>query len=133
MNELLSRMINVALDDHIGVIIQAMKTPFSAPMSDCNSRMVLINSIWHQPRELPFQLAHEIGHIENGDVGILKYSPYEGRMEMAANLYGLGLLVPAYFEEVDQENANVDVFMDALALPSFLHDAAEQKILEYYK
>ncbi|KRL86393.1 hypothetical protein FC50_GL000912 [Lacticaseibacillus pantheris DSM 15945 = JCM 12539 = NBRC 106106] len=54
-------------------------------------------------------------------------------MEMAANMYGLSLLVPAYFQDVDQENANVDVFMNALALPSCLRDAAEQKILEYYK
>lgn len=133
MNEMFRRMINVALDDHIGVKLEPMKTPFSVPMSDCDTRMVLLNSIWFRPKELPFQLAHEIGHIENGDVGVLRYSPYEGRMEMAANMYGLGLLVPAYFQDVDQENANVDVFMDALALPSCLRDAAEQKIVEYYK
>lgn len=59
------------------------------------SQRIIINTDWANQDEIPFIIAHEIGHIMNGDTGIRYYDSgtINSKSEYHANIYGIKLLL----------------------------------------
>lgn len=133
MNDILTQVLNFAFNHGIGIELVPLK-PWTAPKSDSDSRVIILNSNWHQPRELAFQAAHEIGHLLNGDQGVLYYATEPARQaaEGAANRTALSIIVPMYFAGKDPDEANVHEFMENMAIPCWLEDDAKDAIQTYF-
>lgn len=132
MDDLLTKLLNYGMENGIGFNIEPLK-PETPPLVDTERRVMVLNSNWRNQKELSMQVAHEIGHVMNGDVGTLHYSPCsDSSAEAGANRYAIKLLVPMYFDDIDQEDANEDRFMKDLAIPTWLKDEAHKEILEFY-
>ena len=106
---------------------------YTPPAASTKYNCIVMNSNWHNPNELVFQLAHEIAHIQNGDNCIAfyhaSYSSKE-RMEREANLGSIKLLLPI-FKDMGYEN-NPVTFMKAFNIPGYLLDNVI-KIMKNYK
>ena len=56
----------VMFDYKIGVEFSNRLPPFAPPLSyNRVGRLIIMNSRWPYPTEIPFQLAHEIAHVSN--------------------------------------------------------------------
>lgn len=133
MNTFLAAVLNKAAKHHVGVEIVPL-SPDQAPVVDTKRRLIILNRYWPKQNELAFQAAHELGHVLNGDVGHFSYSAgcTDGKVEGDANRTALSIVVPIYFSDIDQADANVEQFMDDLAIPDWLHDASSAAITKYY-
>lgn len=132
MDDLLTKLLNYSMENRIGFNIEPL-SPETPPLVDTGRRVMILNSNWRNQKELSMQVAHEIGHVINGDVGTLHYSPCsDSSAEAGANRYAIKLLVFMYFENIDQEDANEEQFMDELAIPAWLKDEAHKEILKFY-
>lgn len=133
MTDFLARVLNFALAEDIGFDLMPLRHPDTPPLVDTENRHIVLNSSWRDQNELPFQAAHEIAHIENGDIGIQHYSPCSDvRTESAANRRALEIVVPLYFSDLEFEEANGDKFVTDLRIPAWLWDEAHSKIVNYY-
>lgn len=133
LDHFLTAVLNRALDYHVGFEIVPL-SPEQSPVVDTRRRYIILNSNWPKPKELAFQAAHELGHILDGDVGHFAYSNgcADTKVEGNANRTALSIVVPIYFDEIEQADANVEQFMDELAIPSWLHDASQTAISDFY-
>lgn len=133
MGDLYIQLINFALAHNIGVRQVPLK-PTQKPLSDSEGRYVVLNYNWPNKREITFQLAHEIGHILDGDEGVYYYATDRSAQicEGDANRTALHILVPIYFEEIKPEDANLHRFMSDLQIPSWLEHEAASIISDYY-
>lgn len=106
---------------------------YTPPAASTKYNCIVMNSNWHDKKEIPFQLAHEISHILNHDNCIAfyhaSYSSKE-RMEREANLGAIQLLLPI-FRDMGYEN-NPVTFMKAFNIPGYLLDNVI-KIMKKYK
>ena len=133
MDSIYTQMINFALKNGIDLRGLPFK-PYTKPKVDTISRVLIYNTTWHNQREIPFQIAHEIGHILNGDDGVYYYSTDRSAQicEGDANRTALHIIVPMYFDGVEPENANLHCFMEDLQIPIWLEHEAHDIIAEYY-
>lgn len=95
MNDLITHLINYAFDHGIGVVM-THRLPAHFPSSaSAGERKILVNLNWREPTEIPFIIAHEIGHLVNGDNGVRYYSSatIRSKSEAAANSFAIGLLM----------------------------------------
>lgn len=110
--------------------------PYTPPGSDTEYRSVAMNIDWHNQDEIPFQLAHELSHIINGDEGDVFYyhACFTGKesVEYKANVGAVKLLVPFYCQEIDEECVNKYDFVQAFDVPTYLTGAVSEQIQEYY-
>ncbi|ARQ94309.1 hypothetical protein A6F60_11635 [Levilactobacillus brevis] len=70
-------------------------------------------------------MAHELGHVVNGDEGTLYYSSFsnKSKYERAANMTGLDILIPIYVDVTGYTFNNVSPFMEQFGIPSYLLNA----------
>lgn len=63
-DRLMRYLMNYAFDHHIGIEF-TYKLPPYAPSVSYNDpgKLIIMNANWLYPTQLPFQLAHEIGHV----------------------------------------------------------------------
>lgn len=106
MDELMTWLSNYGFDQQIGFIFTHNLAPDTPSQSDGTNRLVVLNMEWFPHYELPFALAHEIGHILNGDQGINKYcaETVGTKKEYQANLTGIRLLL----KYCDLHDINID-------------------------
>lgn len=123
---------NFAMDNKIIVQVEDSLSPLTPSVSDSATRRVMINANWHIRAQLPFHLAHEISHVLNGDSNVLYFTPSKDGIEGQANRDAVALLVPLYFAETDQEDANVQRFVDAFHIPESMYEWALESINQYY-
>lgn len=120
----------------IDVIWTDELSPYTPPTCSFITRRVLMNNRWHNPANIPFQFAHEISHISNGDLEDLCFynSTFTGKssVEYKANVGAVKLLVPFYCEDVDSESVNVCDFENNYCIPSYLDNVVKEQINEYY-
>ena len=86
---------------------------------------MIINLNWHNHNEIPFSLAHEIGHVVNGDVGRLYYAPgsFGQRFERQANLTALQIILPIYIDANEgMVPNNYQTVMEQLQIPQVLEN-----------
>lgn len=95
MNDLITSIVNYAFDRGIGVVMtHQLPAQFPSSASD-EERKILVNLNWRKQTEIPFIIAHEIGHLVNGDSGVNYYSSatIRSKSEAAANSFAIGLLM----------------------------------------
>ncbi|MCX2455670.1 ImmA/IrrE family metallo-endopeptidase [Lacticaseibacillus nasuensis] len=133
MNTYLWKLLNWATDHDIAWEVQDSLSPYTPCTSNPSNRRMVINSRYHDPLQLPFQAAHECGHIINGDSGTLYlYTPSKTALEGAASRTGIKILVPLFFDGVDDTDANSQRFVEAFHIPSSMVDWVQDEIVDYY-
>jgi Zn-dependent peptidase ImmA (M78 family) len=127
-----TKLRNYALDHHIGCEFTSAPSPTAPSEAYPERRFMIINTNWWDQQQVPFTIAHEIGHIVNGDAGVLYFTPTKTRFESAADRFAIRLLVPMYHDGIDAEFANPHRFIEALHIPDCLETYSAQVIAEYY-
>jgi Zn-dependent peptidase ImmA (M78 family) len=134
MNDILDDLFQYI--DSLGIKARLMYlNPFTPSACNPHTKRIAVNMNWYNRAELPFQVAHEIGHILNeDDACILYYSTdvSKSKIEHAANSKALDILIPRYFRDCDYENANVANFMNELAVPTRMEEEAKKKTADYF-
>lgn len=109
MDNLMTFLRDYAFSNQIGYQFDSIRKPDQAPKSDFSLRVVFMNNNWKNPNEIPFQFAHEISHILNGDSGSNNFcaSSIYIKEEYAANKRATEILLEycdlnnlAYFDSV---------------------------------
>jgi len=135
MENILTDLMNYALfRQHISVIMSS-EASFGAPsVAFPDTRTIIINTNIENKRQLPLQMAHEIGHVVNGDVRHqpLYFSPsgIDYPTELAANRFAVDMLIPYYLDDRDKEHVNVNEFMNIFVIPSHLEKMVRKELLE---
>ena len=118
-DKLMQYLMNYAMFDcHIGVEF-THKLPFYAPSVRYNKpcKLIIMNSNWPHPMQVPFQLAHEIYHVLNEEKSYFnlndrtKYSD-----EAQANISAIKLL-QRYCIENEFHFSNIFQFARSFAIP----------------
>lgn len=133
-NELYSFLKNYAEEQHIRMFFEYERVdPDQPSFSYGKRRFVSINEHWQFPQEIPFQLAHEISHILNGDKGMNLFATYavSSAEEAAANDRAFKLIFK-FCDLHDLYYSSVTQFMDYFGIPCYLEEAAERAFREYY-
>ncbi|WP_404411660.1 ImmA/IrrE family metallo-endopeptidase [Lactiplantibacillus xiangfangensis] len=126
----MERLLQHAYDHDIGYTLTRKLDSRTPSFAQCEKRRMFINMNWYNHDEIPFSIAHEMGHIENGDVGELYYSPgsFKSKYERAANLKALEMIFPIY---VDANQGmiphNYQTVMDQLQIPQCLENDVRAK------
>lgn len=91
MDSVIKWLMNYCLDHGIGVVYKHLRS--DAPsVSYQNPDLIIFNDNYHKENVKPFMLAHEIGHVENGNPGCDKLINGEGKEENIADTFALDLL-----------------------------------------
>lgn len=120
--------------DELGVEIGWLNlNEYTPPAASYKYMKIAMNRNWHKPKEIPFQLAHEISHIKNHDNCTLafyhaSYSSQE-RIEREANVGAIKLLLPI-FNDMGYENNPVK-FMQVFHVPNYLFDNVTKIMKEF--
>ena len=135
MEDALDYLTDYASKHHIR-IMWASLSPITPPGSNFEYRSVVMNSNWHNPKELIFQLAHEISHVIHGDKGDVYYyhACFTGKesVEYKANVGAVKLLIPFYCQDTDIQCVNSANFMEAFHVPHYLSSVVSEEIKKYY-
>lgn len=73
MDDVINYLLNFAMKNKIGFVWTSLLASYTSSAADCKNRKIVINGNWHNKKELPFIIAHEISHILNKDMGILYF------------------------------------------------------------
>lgn len=132
-NDLIRWLINWAFDHDIGVTITS-DLPADFPSSaSSRQRKILFNTNWQNKNELPFILAHEIGHLLDHDEGINYYSSatIHNKTEYQANCTAIDLLLQ-YCQRNDMDVDNPISFCECFGVPIELEYVVVLKISSKY-
>lgn len=134
MDDILTQVLNYGFDRGIGIYMLQLK-PWTKPQANSEANAIVLNTNWHNKKELAFQAAHEIAHLLDGDRGVLYYAtkPAKTAAEGEANRTALKIVVPMYFADTDPEDANLHAFMSDLAIPCWLEDEARLTIHKHFE
>ena len=136
MNDAIWYLLKIANNYHIDVQWAGVLSEYTPPACRIDTRIVCMNMNWHRQAELPFQLAHELSHIINGDPGDVCFynATFTGKqsVEYRANVGAVKLLVPFYCQETNRENINLYDFEHAYQIPGYLSGVVREQVKEYY-
>lgn len=136
MDDAIWYLLKIATKHHIDVQWAGVLSSYTPPACRYDTRIVCMNLNWHRKRELPFQLAHELSHIINGDPGDACFydSSFTSKssIEYKANVGAVKLLVPFYCQETHRENINICNFQHTYDIPNYLGNVVREQIREYY-
>lgn len=125
MNIYIKRLMQYAFDNGISCVLTDKMNEYTPSSAKPDNKIILINLNWHNPEEVIFQMAHEIGHVINKDEGILYYSSFSNKSsyERSANIKALEILIPMYIEIIgDYTSDSVSPFMETFCIPSRLEN-----------
>ena len=135
MNDAIWYLLKIANNYHIDVQWAGVLSEYTPPACRIDTRIVCMNMNWHRQAELPFQLAHELSHIINGDPGDVCFynATFTGKqsIEYRANVGAVKLLVPFYCQETNRENINLCNFEHAYQIPGYLSGVVREQVKEY--
>lgn len=132
-SDMLREVLNYGFDRGVGAELTYKLKPYTPSVSNPETRWIAVNMNWHRPKQLPYQAAHEIMHVLHQDPACLYfYSASKNSIEGEANIGGIHILVPLYFADIDQEDANLNQFMEAFDIPAPMEDVAKETIAEFY-
>lgn len=119
MDDLMTFLRDYAFANQIGYQFDNIREPDQAPKSNTALRVVFMNNNWKNPEEIPFQFAHEISHILNGDKGSNNFSANSvySKEEYKANKRATKILLE-YCDLNGLTFYNSTEFMDAFGIPS---------------
>lgn len=118
MDDLITWLLNFAWNRGIGYTLTRELSPTTPSCALPQSNQIIINLNWHKEKELPFQIAHEIGHCLNHDVGACYYtSSSKSKVEHQANLAALRILL-YYCDLNDIDYCNYVSFSNRFGIPT---------------
>lgn len=134
MNGLIKYLWNVAFDNGISIVWTDQLAPDKPSCAMPNQNTIIVNNRWHNQDEIPFQLAHEIGHMLNGDEGALYYcSPASHtKVECGANDKAIDLILD-YCAINEKSTDNYADFMHYYGIPSSLEENVKRRYAIYFK
>ncbi|WP_125764494.1 ImmA/IrrE family metallo-endopeptidase [Companilactobacillus hulinensis] len=134
INDVTTYLMNLAYDNKTTVIIEDKFSEYTPAAVNTNTKIIVLNSKWYRPNQIPFQLAHELGHILNNDgaKACLYFSPSKFGIEGHANKTAIHLLVPLFFGDTEYMHANTVRFMDAFGIPPYMESVVTSEIKDYY-
>jgi Zn-dependent peptidase ImmA (M78 family) len=93
MTDLVNYLLNFAFDHDISVEMVPLPKDF-VPRTVPDRRLIILNSTLSDRPIYPFMIGHEIGHIMNGDTGVLYFQCATARYstEHEADLYSLKMI-----------------------------------------
>lgn len=126
MNDIISDLFSLALKEGIEVETTDKLSPQTPAACDTETRRIVINTNYYNQNQLPLQIAHEIGHIINGDHSkeVLYFTPTKNKIEVDANTTAINLLVPYYLNDRPDDYVSVDEFMEMFVIPEHLRYVA---------
>ncbi|MCZ2733612.1 ImmA/IrrE family metallo-endopeptidase [Lacticaseibacillus rhamnosus] len=131
--DIFKQIVDYGRSHDIGFELSDNLDPYTPSASNPETRWVAINMNWHDQKQLPFHAAHEIEHIIHQDPKELYFfSNAKTRIEAEANRDAVGLLVPLYFDDIDEEDANLEKFMSAFNIPASMSGIALKAIEKFY-
>lgn len=95
-----------------------------------STKTIIVNLNWYKKEEIPFMVAHEIGHYINGDSGVSYYedpiAPIKDiGQEHQANLYSLNLLYNYALDHGNTFDEPIE-FMHQYGIPMEMLDDTKQ-------
>ncbi|WP_334341211.1 ImmA/IrrE family metallo-endopeptidase [Companilactobacillus sp. HBUAS56275] len=118
MSDVTTYLLNYALDHHIGFeFLNGLDSDWpSVAIPERN--MMFINTNWYKQEEVPMIIAHEIGHMIDGDSCYLYDQSTISRLksENSANLIAINLLMK-YCSDNDIEFNNSMTFLTQFNIP----------------
>lgn len=130
MNEMMTYLLNLALDNHIGFELLPKAKPDWPSFAMAKKRKIFININWYNKQEIPFQIAHEISHLLNNDQGIQYYSSpnNKSKLEGKANATAVDIFIEYYRSHISDEWINPVKFMELFGIPQRLEYTVTNKI-----
>ncbi|GAY74310.1 ImmA/IrrE family metallo-endopeptidase [Lentilactobacillus kosonis] len=130
MDDLITYLCNYAYDHKIGFILNRQKlSSDEVPISSYALNLIIVNMNWNPETEIPFQFAHEISHILNGDKGDKGFPAAIIKEEYAANKRAIDILMK-YAELNEIPTNNVVKFMNIFGIPYKLEDLVRNELLK---
>ena len=130
MNDLIDWLCEFSFNNNVGFELKSMdKDMVSFAIPDIN--MVFININYHNQNEIPFQFAHEIGHVLDHDTGLNNFSApseYIGE-EYQANLQAIHIIMK-FCEDNNIKIDNYINFMNCFSIPKSLINVVELAFLQ---
>lgn len=107
--------------------------PQTAPCSYPATKRIALNANWENQREIPFQLAHEMGHIfcQHNNCAALYHSCYKQVMELEADTTAVQLILPIYDQLLPTEQMNATDFIAYFGIPEYLKSMIQQEFKIY--
>ena len=129
MDDAINYLLNFAMNHNIGFVWTDLLEPDTSSAADCKERKIVINGNWHNKKELPFVIAHEIAHVLNKDMGVLYFtsSNSKSQIESNANAGAIKILVD-YCDNLGLEHYNVVKFMQVFGIPANLEYMVMDKL-----
>ena len=118
MSDVTTYLLNYALDHHIGFeLLNGIDSDWPS-LAIPERNMMFINTNWYKQEELPMVVAHEIGHMIDGDSCYLYDQSTISRLksENRANLIAINLLMK-YCSDNDIEFNNSMTFLTQFNIP----------------
>ncbi|MQS52135.1 ImmA/IrrE family metallo-endopeptidase [Companilactobacillus mishanensis] len=130
MNNVINYLLNYAFDDSIGFISMPNADKHWLPVAVPERNLIFINMNWKNQNEIPLQIAHEIGHLQNGETCHLynETSTATLKAEREADKYAVGLLLK-YCKQEDIEFDDPSIFMQQFAIPQELEGLVKHGVL----
>lgn len=136
MEEAVWYLLKIASQHHIDVQWSGVLSKYTPPACRYDTRIVCMNMNWHRHTEIPFQLAHELSHIINGDPGDACFydASFTGKssVEYKANVGAVRLIIPYYCGETEKEIINANDFEEVYDIPKYLDNVVREQIAKYY-
>ncbi|WP_367365893.1 ImmA/IrrE family metallo-endopeptidase [Pediococcus parvulus] len=135
-DELINLTLNYAFDHGVKSQQVTNFTPYMPSFTDTKTETIMINMNWHDPEQLPFQIAHETSHVLNGDKSnqplYFPTATSKSKIEVAASSRAISILIPYYCKERTEEYADPLQFLNIFKIPGHLYEIVETKMHEYY-
>lgn len=133
MDDILTDLLIYALkDQHIRVAMSPEFTLDAPSAVKTESKIIILNTNLSNKDQLPLQLAHEIGHVVNGDMAVKPLhfgdQTIDYSMELRANRFAVRKLIPYYMSDRDREHVNVHEFMNIFVIPSHLEKMVTEEL-----
>ena len=121
MENLISYLVNYGFDRGISTTLTEELPPYFPSSASSKFQKVLINMNWHNQWEVPFSLAHELGHLVNHDHGINYYrsETVHTKTEYQANCTAIDILLQ-YCHDNDIIVTNPITFCEKFGVPANL-------------
>ncbi|MCH4165121.1 MAG: ImmA/IrrE family metallo-endopeptidase [Lentilactobacillus diolivorans] len=134
MDDVITYLLNLAFENKIAYELTTELNPYTPSLADSKSRKVIINLNWHNKKELPFQIAHEISHLLNGDAGVSYYSSFsnKSKYECGANVTAIDLLLKYYEDNFIFAEINPVRFMEDFGIPANLEYQVTDRVAETF-
>lgn len=117
-------LFSFAFNHGVSTIASYQLSPDTPSFSVPDKRKMVINMNIRNKKELPFQIAHELGHIFNHDHGKEFYylKNVDTPVEVDASKTAICLLASYYFDELPTSTWNIDKFFNYYCIPTTYKD-----------